>query len=106
MVCGTGFSTGIMFCFGVAPTMIGVGVASGTNRTRAGVGFAFGVLSVTTSFTGVAVGSGDCPKAAVEAKSAIKQKTTLVIAGKVEEIVLRAKIYRCERPASLRFAQS
>ena len=72
--------------------MIGVGVAAGCWGTRAGVGLAFGVLSVTTSFTGVAVGSGVwplavAPKNTEAVKSDTKQKTTLVIAGKIEEII-------------------
>jgi hypothetical protein len=62
--------------------MMGVGVTRGLTAA------AFGVLSVTTSLTGVAVGSGrTCPKIdAAPAKSEIVQKTTLVIIGKLGEL--------------------
>src|SRR5688500_1240702 len=89
----TGVNWGVI-CFGASdgvgvcslgpdtPAIIGVGVIRGL--TAAG----FGVLSVTTSLTGVAVGSGrTCPKTdAAPAKSEIKQKTTLVIIRKLGEL--------------------
>jgi hypothetical protein len=84
------------------PTTIGVGVGA----IRAGVGIAFGVLSVITTFTGVGVGSTPriCPFAVIDAaaKSEIIQKTTLVIMAKLGELIL---VWTgCELPAFLRFA--
>ena len=64
-----------------APTIMGVGV------TRGRVAAAFGVLSVTTNFTGVGVGSirWTCPNTEnAPANRDIVQKTTLVIIATLE----------------------
>lgn len=84
------------------PTTIGVGIGT----ARAGVGFAFGVLSVTTTLAGVGVGTArrTCPVTEIDAaaKSEIIQKTTLVIMANFGELIL---VWTgCELPAIFRFA--
>lgn len=89
------------------PTTIGVGVG----LTRGLVETDAGTLSVTTTLTGVGVGSTmrTGPNAeAVPAKRETIQKTTLVIDGKIGELfgLKGSNLTGCERPAILRFAYS